>query len=101
MAITANAFSHWNFLNGVWIACVHPGTFSAWALWINAVVQKEEGRCLLLNLPAGTDSHGLLPPNAWPWLKNHLRERLFRVLSGMLKVHGSAEGLRNGSRRLS
>lgn len=74
-AIASSAFAHWNFLNGVWIVCARPGTFSEWALWVNAVVQREEGRCLLLNLPAGTDSHGLLPPNAWPWLKNHLREK--------------------------
>ncbi len=73
-AISTTAYSYWNFLHGVWIVCVRPGSFVEWANWVNGIVQAEQGRCLLLSLAEGTASHGLMPPEAWPWLKDHLRK---------------------------
>lgn len=72
--IHTGAYAYWSYLNGIWIVCAGRGTIGTWASWLTGIVQKDEGRCLLLDLKRGTFATGLLPAPAWDWLQRHLQK---------------------------
>lgn len=67
------SYAWWHGLNNVWMICVQPGVFGTWADWLNRLVQKDNGRCLILDLAHRRNAHGFLDAEAWNWMREHLK----------------------------
>ncbi len=67
--ISRNSHSWWHYMENVWIVCTDK-SIATWQKWIACQLQ-EGGHLLLIELHHG-ERQGLLPQQAWTWLKGHI-----------------------------
>lgn len=97
-ALKKGSNSWWHHLDNIWLVCIpHEQTcqvaFDGWHQWLNTLVQKDNGRFLLMELREGHRINGLLPAPAWEWVREHLKPPCGP------RSHRGARGVQRQSRR--
>lgn len=62
--------SWFNYFPGQWLVCTTI-PFGTWLAWLTARVHPHKGSLMILEIGCANRVSGILPPEAWDWLRHH------------------------------